>query len=80
MERGQARRVGRPARAPDRRPSAVASERWPFDERFDVEELWFRRALLIRPDLVQGRAQSLLHEALEVFLRLPDVVDVPALV
>jgi len=54
-------------------------ERWSFDERLDWEELWFWLAAPTRTDFLQCGAELVLDEALEVLLRLPDVVDVPAL-
>src|SRR5436190_23286845 len=51
-----------------------------LDERVDREELRLRPEALSEPQLLRGRHDPPLGEPLEVVLRLPDVVDVPALV
>src|SRR5690348_3130016 len=72
------RAVGHSSRSA-RRTTGVL-QRGPLDERLDREELRLRLAVRARTELLDRWAQLVLCEALEVFLRLPDVVDIPALV
>ena len=69
---------GTPLGMPDE-PRAELQRR-PLDERLDREELRLRLAVSSRTELLDCRAELVLYEVLEVFLRLPDVVDIPALI
>src|SRR5207248_3343879 len=49
------------------------------NEGLDREELWLRLPAPVGSGRFHGRSEFLLDKALKVFLRLPDVIDVPAL-
>src|SRR6266566_3792995 len=84
LPRHVARRPEGPARRQGQsRPSGRPRLGLRLNEKLDVEERGLRpfaRAWhLVAHDLLHRGHDPLLHEALEILLRLPDVVDVPAL-